>query len=72
MRTLLVIRSISGQARQHAPKHARWFDDMSSALAAFRDGDLPWFAAVDGGYSDIGSEQMATNLGYVVQVKGAP
>jgi hypothetical protein len=69
MRTLFVIHSISGNARQHAPKGARWFDDLKSALAAFRDGDLPNLVAIAGDYKDMGSEQVATNLGYVVRIK---
>lgn len=72
MKTLLVIRSISGNARQHAPVGARWFDDLASALAAFRGGDLPSLAAIAGGYNDLGGEQAAMSLGYVIRVKGAP
>lgn len=75
MRKFLVIRSVTGRAREYAHKHFKrfaWFDDVKTAVAALKTGKRPWFVIVDGQGNDLGTMSRAAGLGYAVEVKGVP
>jgi hypothetical protein len=77
VKKLVVLRSVTGQARKYADrnfKHFVWFDDIISALSSLADMvDRPWFVVVDGGRGvNLGLGSRATTMGYVVETKGVP
>ena len=76
MKKLVILRSVTGQARRYADRHFRhftWFDDLKTALATLsQTKDRPWFVVVNGGNGDLGLGSRAAGLGYIVQTKGVP
>lgn len=75
MRKLVILRSVTGQARAYADRHFKhfaWFDDLAKALESLATGERPWFVVVDGRGNMLGAGARATRLGYMVETKGVP
>lgn len=75
MKKLVLLKSVTGRAREYADRHFKyfdWFDDIEDALRSLSDGNRPWLVVVDGRGNNLGAGSRAASLGYIVQIKGVP
>lgn len=74
MRQMIILRSLTGNAKRHADmffKRASYYDSDAAALKALEDGERPGTMIVNGGHN-LSLGALAMRAGYSVKTKSVP